>query len=104
MTLIKGIASIGAAMLIGPAAPSARAGYVVDLTQVGSDVVAKGSGAIDLTGLTFFFSGMEAAGLLPSNGFVTTGPVSQSVDIYRGAKGPANFGSGGSADLSSGSG
>ena len=53
MILIKGMASFGAAMLIGLSAPSAQAGYVVDLTQEGSDVVASGSGAIDLSGLTF---------------------------------------------------
>ena len=53
MTLIKGIASLGAAILIGLSAPPAQAGYVVHLTQQGTDVVAKGGGAIDLTGLTF---------------------------------------------------
>ena len=31
----------------------AQAGYVVTLQQVGPDVVATGSGAINLTGLTF---------------------------------------------------
>ena len=33
---------------------SAQAGYTVTLQQVGPDVVATGSGAINLTGLTFF--------------------------------------------------
>ena len=33
------------------AAPSAQAGYVVTLEEVGSNVVATGSGPIDLTGL-----------------------------------------------------
>ena len=56
MTFVKriaGAAAVGAAMLIGLSAPSAEAGYIVDLTQQGADVVATGSGAIDLTGLTF---------------------------------------------------
>ena len=39
MTLMKGVASLAAAMLIGLSALPAQAGYVVDLTQVGSDVV-----------------------------------------------------------------
>jgi hypothetical protein len=47
MIFIKGSASLGAAILIGLSALSAQAGYVVDLTQVGSDVVATGSGPID---------------------------------------------------------
>src|SRR5438094_5651168 len=38
----------------------AEAGYTVTLQQVGPDVVATGSGAIDLTGLTF----SQYAGLL----------------------------------------
>jgi hypothetical protein len=105
MTLIKGIASLGAAMLIGLSAPSAHAGYVVDLTEQGSDVVATGSGAIDLTGLTFFESRQEAAGLLPAINFVDTGPVSIGVvHVYSGITGPSNFGSGGFTAPSSGSG
>ena len=53
MTSLKWIAT-GAAMLTGcglVAAP-AQAGYVVTLEQMGSNVVATGSGAVDLTGLT----------------------------------------------------
>src|SRR5437667_3524232 len=34
----------------------AQAGYTVTLQQVGPDVVATGSGAINLTGLTFLYS------------------------------------------------
>ena len=46
-------AAIGVAMLTGYglSAQPAQAGYVVDLTQ-GVNVVASGTGAIDLTGLT----------------------------------------------------
>jgi hypothetical protein len=43
------IAAIGGAMLIGSSLP-ASAGYVVTVEQVGNDVVATGSGPIDLTG------------------------------------------------------
>jgi hypothetical protein len=105
MIFIKGIAILGAATLIGLSATSARAGYVVDLTQQGSNVVASGSGAIDLTGLSFFESRTEAAGLLPSINFVMTGPVNAGVvHLYSGINGPSNFGSGGFTAASSGSG
>jgi hypothetical protein len=104
MIFIKGIASLGAAMLIGLSAPSARAGYVVDLTQQGGNVVATGSGPIDLTGLTFFsadnFSGPELTpngGDDPFNMDILTGPRGQPFDIYTGLTGPASFGSGGGA-------
>jgi hypothetical protein len=55
MIFIKGSASLGAAILIGLFTPPAQAGYVVDLTQQGSNVVATGSGAVDLTGLSGWF-------------------------------------------------
>jgi hypothetical protein len=48
-------AAVGAAMLMSP--PSAEAEYVVDITQQGANIVATGSGAIDLTDLTFVGSG-----------------------------------------------
>jgi hypothetical protein len=111
MAFIKGIASLGAAMLIGLSALSARAGYVVDLTQQGSDVVATGSGPIDLTGLTFFstdnFSGpviTPNGGDDPINMDILTGPRGQPFDIYTGLTGPASFGSGGGAGGDSASG
>jgi hypothetical protein len=52
MKRISSAMAIGVAMLIGPNLP-AQAGYVVTLEQVGNDVVATGSGTIDLTGLFF---------------------------------------------------
>src|SRR5437762_9685919 len=66
-------------------------GYIVRLQQVGPDVVATGSGAIDLTGLTFFQSTSLSPGIDPSKSylgncldcgstFVNTGPTSSRVD------------------------
>jgi hypothetical protein len=107
MTFIKGMARLGAAMLIGLSAPSAQAGYVVDLTQQGGNVVATGSGAIDLTGLRFISSFSTAASILPNNGYILTGraaPDVSSVDSYIGFTGPMTFGSGAFAAPSSGSG
>ena len=45
---------------------SAQAGYIVTLQQVGPDVVATGSGAIDLHGLTFSNSTFLVPEILPS--------------------------------------
>jgi hypothetical protein len=106
MTFIKGIASIGAAILINLSAPSAQAGYVVDLMQVGSDVVASGSGAIDLTGASFDGSIInDLANIDPSFGGIHTGPAFPvKADVYTGITGPTSFGSGGESFPSSGSG
>ena len=46
-----GAPALGAAMLIGLYTPSAQAAFVVDLTQEGSNVVASGSGTINLADL-----------------------------------------------------
>jgi hypothetical protein len=106
MIFIKGIASVGAAMLIGLSAPSAQAGYVVDLTQQGPNVVATGSGPIDLTGLTRLAGILsEAPRLFPSGPNVITGPTSGPLlDGYGGVNGPTNFGSGPETIANSGSG
>jgi hypothetical protein len=89
---------------------SAQAGYTVTLQQVGPNVVATGSGAIDLHGLTFSNSGFLGPQIWPSfhslghlfmgSGCeISTGPFSsmyqdprQSVDSYLGASGPISFG------------
>jgi hypothetical protein len=108
MIFIKGIASLGAAMLIGLSALSAQAGYVVDLTQQGSNVVATGSGAIDLTGLTFSGSTFLVSVITPSGPDMLAGPSMQSpavqIDGYLGFTGPTNFGSGSEIFADSGSG
>jgi len=91
----------------------AQAGYTVTLQQVGPDVVATGSGAIDLTGLTSLSQSgsldpyvIPHSVLLPTHGIIgiSTGPTSSSVDTYSGPAGPTSFGSGGPTAASSGSG
>src|SRR6266513_3919302 len=96
----------------------AEAGYSVTLQQVGPDVVATGSGPIDLTGLIHagYLTRGFGPGVLPGAaddgwggaiaGFISTGPtIAGSVDSYHlGLSGPTSFGSGGGAAASSGSG
>ena len=88
----------------------AQAGYVVTLQQVGPDVVATGSGAINLHGLTFFQSSSLNPAIRPTAflhpvASIYTGPTSSSVDSYGGLTGPTRFGSSGlETSASSGSG
>lgn len=73
----------------------AAAGYVVTLAQVGSDVVASGSGPIDISGLTSL--GTFAAGsaeINPSFALIVDGEAGTSAS-YTGFTGPMMFGSGG---------
>jgi hypothetical protein len=105
MILIKGIASLGVAMLIGLTVTPTQAGYVVDLTQQGSNIVASGSGAIDLSGLTFFSSlGGPSSLINPGEGIILTGPAPILGDQYTGITGPTSFGGGSIAFAGSGSG
>ena len=107
---IVGASAISAVMLIGLFAQSAQAGYIVDLSQVGSNVIASGNGAIDLTGLTFFHSMAKLAAIDPSAGLIYMGeafPDITGVDQYfqsTGFTGPTSFGSGGESMASSGRG
>jgi VPDSG-CTERM motif len=79
--------------------------YTVTLEQVGSNVVATGSGAFNLIGLTFSGSGVAGIGIAPSNPVIVTGPPpSGSVDVYTGFTGPTSFGSGGDFFPNTGSG
>jgi hypothetical protein len=71
--------------------------YTVTLEEIGSDVVATGSGAINLTGLTFFGSGVGLnPGILADFGTIIMGPGGAfvNVDVYFGFTGPRSFGSG----------
>jgi hypothetical protein len=100
-------AAISAAMLIGLSASSAQAGYVVDLTEQAGNVVATGSGAIDLTGL------INAAGVIgnpaisPVSGFILTGPATPPLDLSIYSEivtGPTSFGTGSTISPDEGSG
>ena len=88
-------------------ASPAQGGFIVTLEQVGGNVVAKGSGAIDLTGLTLSPNTFGAiAGLVPKVAFVDTGPagLNGSLNGYLGFSGPTSFGSSLATSASSGSG
>lgn len=85
-----------------------RAGYVVDVTESGGDVVAAGSGTINTAGLTSSHTnGPVWAELNPSGGLAAFGPAAGSeITFFTGISGPSAFGStdtsfasGGSGDL-----
>jgi hypothetical protein len=88
------------------AAPSAQAGYVVTLEEVGSNVVARGRGPIDLTGLTLAGSDEdEFPQMVPSASLIVTGKTGfVGIDAYAGTSGPLSFGSGSETIASSGRG
>ena len=88
------------------AVPTARAAYRVDIRQVGPDVVATGSGSIDLTNLTISATTNTVPSyIVPNQAVVQVGPTSlQNVTDYKFVGGPSSFGPGAFAKASSGSG
>jgi hypothetical protein len=92
--IAAGLVSVSAMQIGGSSA--AQAGYVVDLTEQGANVVATGSGAIDLTGLTFLFGAGDPGDIAPQGAQIFTGPTVNfnSDRYYTGFTGPASFGSG----------
>jgi hypothetical protein len=69
----------------------AQAGFVVDISQVGNNVVVNGSGSIDLSLLTGVGNGGTHALVSGAFGSVVLGPVS-SDGVFGGFTGPLSFG------------
>jgi hypothetical protein len=96
-SLVAGLAAVCAAAAF--AAP-AEAAYVVNIEQVGSSVIATGSGSLDLTALSKSAVQDPDDFIDPSDGILAIGDETVSVGKllgYRGISGPASFGSGGGA-------
>lgn len=98
MTFLKRIV-VGTALLLGHGQIASPAGYVVTFREVGNDVVATGSGPIDLTGLSpLGYPGFAAQGIvIPASMILATGPAEETpVDLYviNNKEGLQQFGSG----------
>ena len=82
---------------------ASHAEFVVNFTQDGNDVVASGSGTLDLSGLTFAGSSYAGTGIIPSEGVLGLGPTT-GANYYTGVSGPSGFGTGGATVSSTTSG
>ena len=65
-TPIAGAATLGVAVLMGYglSAPPAQANYIVNLTEQGGNVVANGSGTLDLTDLNLLIAVSASAAFI----------------------------------------
>jgi hypothetical protein len=107
MSLRKTSLSIAAALLaLAATGPMARAAYVEYVQQVGSDVVATGSGTINTAALTLQGSATNDAVLIPGSGLALFGPASGTYsDEYAGfTSGSSDFGAAIGTAATSGSG
>jgi hypothetical protein len=80
--------------------------YIVTLQEVGSNVVATGSGNLDTTGLTFVNSFTTFAQIIPNESLIVTGPAASTGmnEFFGTFTGPTSFGTGFFLTASSGSG
>jgi hypothetical protein len=89
---------LGAVAILTLTPLAAKAAFIVDITQVGANVVASGSGSIDTTDLTNKGSGFTSYGsaVSASDGwlYITPGSVSNETG-WQFSGGPTSFGSGG---------
>jgi PEP-CTERM motif len=93
---------IGLVLLFGGAG-QARAEFIVTFSQQGNNVVATGSGSLNLTALRFAGEVTLLPGVTPSLGTTGVGPISQ-VDLYSVPSSPPTFGTGGAILANSGTG
>lgn len=100
-------AAVAAAVVLLVTAPHARADsiYTVTLQQVGSDVVANGSGTVDLTGLTGLSTTVAYGVIGPDEGTFILGPSlpygGANATVYFGdISGPTSIGPGSLTDSS----
>jgi PEP-CTERM motif len=87
------IVLLAGSSLLAAAIAHANSTFTATLTQVGPNVVATGSGTIDLTGLSSFGSTTFPPELYPAHGILGIGPFN-TVDTYSGLSGPFSFGTG----------
>jgi PEP-CTERM motif len=86
-----GAAALGLAVVGAPA----EASVVIDVSEVGGNVVATGSGSIDLSDLTPFATAGGTAFMNPGFGNMDIGGASgayQDITEYNGVSGPTSFG------------
>src|SRR3954468_12417427 len=98
MKQMAGAVALGAALLLGVGlnASPAQAAYIATLAEVGSDVVATGSGSFDTLGLSGPNLALVSTFVQPVFGSIFTGPPADSVldSDYTGFTGPLSFGGG----------
>ena len=87
--------------------PKIQAAVIITLQQVGSDVVANGSGTINTSALTLSGSGSAQSSITPSNPSIILGPASPqsgAYSLWQSVTMPSLFGVGNQTFATSGSG
>lgn len=96
--------ALGTALILS-ATSGAQAAVTITIAPSGANVVATGSGTLDLTGLSFEFDTPRRSRVEGAFGNVITGiPELIVISVYSGITGPSSFGDGARINANSGSG
>ena len=103
----KLMVSIACVVVLFVGVGQADATVILNVSEVGADVVATGSGSLDISALSYSFTFGPFAQMFPQvNGSLIVGPAGSSPnsDVYTGISGPTAFGvgPGGLASLGAG--
>ncbi len=93
---MKILSSILCSLAFLATANTCQASFITNVSQVGSNVVATGSGSLNLAGLTKYIGSTGGNGIINSNQniIVLGSPPFVSIDLYEGSlAGPSSFGS-----------
>jgi PEP-CTERM motif len=87
---------LGAMLLLLSLGTTGNAAVIVNINQVGADVVATGSGTLDLSALSAAYTGGGGSpSIAPAWGFVVLGDTPwRHADIWANVNGPSTFGTG----------
>src|SRR3954462_14729310 len=103
--LSRGVTYYGILLVALFFSPRANASFILNFTEVGSDVAANGSGTINLLALTLAPTSSCVFNPVawPSLGLAVAGSyISDACDLYNGFSGPSHFGSGAATAASTG--
>ena len=79
---LAGAAGLAMAIGFGLCAPPAQAAYTIAIQQVGSDVVATGSGSINFDALAVYGDELDISLIAAGDGAVILGPTTPTDDTY----------------------
>jgi hypothetical protein len=95
----------GALLVTAAFTQRAEGSVIMNISQVGSNVVITASGTINLAALSFALSNTSIGNIIPNGGQAVAGPAGVSIDVYSGVSGLfSSYGPGAGTIESSGSG
>src|SRR5262249_32425556 len=86
------MAGICAVVALLTLTPTSRAGFIITFSESGGNVIAKGTGTLNLAALTSIGGAGSLSSIDPSHAYVIVGPSALTLAaVYTGFSGPSSF-------------